>query len=387
MSACAAVSKLLRLFVFRGQFCGGRTCGVTRTAVRAWSRTATRSQFPRAEGTALTGRVDRYGGVTVNLADAGLPADVSESFFGGLLRDALVRWRAEGKVAVWLRVPIALSRCAAAAATHGFAFHHARRDHAVLALWLGEGESRLPGFATHQVGVAGGGRPVARFAPDGRERPEQRAWPPCEPAAHRRVSESPPAVQSSMSPMERFLWSKTETRRRTPGSSPAVCLIQERTSVPLLYAKCSRKPACAPSSGRCSASGSSTTTPAPSACRTCTSSAGSARSPTTSTSARRSVCAASGCRSASSPGPPTPRPSRLAWPRSCSAASSAASSTSTSPWRSCPPSTRGGSTSSTTGSSAQHCTVLTRHRQTDGRYYLSQLGPRADTRSSVLFNI
>ncbi|AWP11679.1 putative nucleoside diphosphate-linked moiety X motif 6 [Scophthalmus maximus] len=155
MSACAAVSKLLRLFVFRGQFCGGRTCGVTRTAVRAWSRTATRSQFPRAEGTALTGRVDRYGGVTVNLADAGLPADVSESFFGGLLRDALVRWRAEGKVAVWLRVPIALSRCAAAAATHGFAFHHARRDHAVLALWLGEGESRLPGFATHQVGVAG----------------------------------------------------------------------------------------------------------------------------------------------------------------------------------------------------------------------------------------
>ncbi|KAF0039980.1 hypothetical protein F2P81_008215 [Scophthalmus maximus] len=155
MSACAAVSKLLRLFVFRGQFCGGRTCGVTRTAVRAWSRTATRSQFPRAEGTALTGRVDRYGGVTVNLADAGLPADVSESFFGGLLRDALVRWRAEGKVAVWLRVPIALSRCAAAAATHGFAFHHARHDHAVLALWLGEGESRLPGFATHQVGVAG----------------------------------------------------------------------------------------------------------------------------------------------------------------------------------------------------------------------------------------
>uniref|UniRef100_A0A3Q0SQ74 Nucleoside diphosphate-linked moiety X motif 6 n=1 Tax=Amphilophus citrinellus TaxID=61819 RepID=A0A3Q0SQ74_AMPCI len=64
-------------------------------------------------------------------------------------------WKAEGKAAVWLRVPISLSRCAAAASAHGFTFHHARNDHAVLALWLGEGDSRLPGFATHQVGVAG----------------------------------------------------------------------------------------------------------------------------------------------------------------------------------------------------------------------------------------
>ncbi|XP_049897793.1 nucleoside diphosphate-linked moiety X motif 6 isoform X2 [Epinephelus moara] len=69
--------------------------------------------------------------------------------------DSLAQWKAEGKAAVWLRVPISLSRCAAAASTHGFTFHHAKHDHAVLALWLGEGESRLPGFATHQIGVAG----------------------------------------------------------------------------------------------------------------------------------------------------------------------------------------------------------------------------------------
>lgn len=72
-----------------------------------------------------------------------------------LSADSLLQWKAEGKAAVWLRVPISLSRCAAAASTHGFAFHHAKDDHTVLALWLGEGESRLPGFATHQVGVAG----------------------------------------------------------------------------------------------------------------------------------------------------------------------------------------------------------------------------------------
>ncbi len=75
--------------------------------------------------------------------------------FSRVLADSLLQWKAEGKVAVWLRVPISLSRCAAAASTHGFAFHHAKDDHAVLSLWLGEGESRLPGFATHQVGVAG----------------------------------------------------------------------------------------------------------------------------------------------------------------------------------------------------------------------------------------
>lgn len=68
---------------------------------------------------------------------------------------SLLQWRAEGKAAVWLRVPISLSRCAATASAHGFTFHHAKDDHAVLTLWLAKGHSRLPAFATHQVGVAG----------------------------------------------------------------------------------------------------------------------------------------------------------------------------------------------------------------------------------------
>ncbi|XP_018558543.1 nucleoside diphosphate-linked moiety X motif 6 isoform X1 [Lates calcarifer] len=153
MAARGFVCGLLPLM--RGRFCSRTSCPA-RLAVRAFSCTANRSQLHRVEGTgALTGKVDRFGGVTVNLDDVGLPADISESLFSRLLQDSLVQWKAEGKVAVWLRVPISLSRCAAAASTHGFTFHHARHDHAVLALWLGEGESRLPGFATHQVGVAG----------------------------------------------------------------------------------------------------------------------------------------------------------------------------------------------------------------------------------------
>ncbi|XP_047441258.1 nucleoside diphosphate-linked moiety X motif 6 [Mugil cephalus] len=146
MASCAFVSRLLPRV--RGRFCGN--------SVRAFSCTVARSQLQSVRGSsALTGKVDRFGGVTVNLAETGLPEDISESSFSRLLQDSLSRWKAEGKVAVWLRVPISLSRCAAAASTHGFSFHHARSDHAVMALWLGEGESRLPGFATHQVGVAG----------------------------------------------------------------------------------------------------------------------------------------------------------------------------------------------------------------------------------------
>ncbi|CAJ1059148.1 nucleoside diphosphate-linked moiety X motif 6 [Xyrichtys novacula] len=153
MPSCTFALKILPLVT--GRF-GSRASCPALAAVRALSCTAARCQLHNVKGTgALTGKVDRFGGVTVNLAEIGLPADISEKSFSTLLQDSLLQWKADGKVAVWLRVPISLSRCAAAASTHGFTFHHAKHDHAVLALWLGEGESRLPGFATHQIGVAG----------------------------------------------------------------------------------------------------------------------------------------------------------------------------------------------------------------------------------------
>ncbi|KAI1238647.1 Nucleoside diphosphate-linked moiety X motif 6, partial [Lamprotornis superbus] len=65
------------------------------------------------------------------------------------------QWRDEGRVAVWLHVPILQSSLVAVAASQGFAFHHAEQGSSTLTLWLGEGPSRLPGFATHQLGVAG----------------------------------------------------------------------------------------------------------------------------------------------------------------------------------------------------------------------------------------
>uniref|UniRef100_A0A8C0VPW7 Nucleoside diphosphate-linked moiety X motif 6 n=1 Tax=Cyanistes caeruleus TaxID=156563 RepID=A0A8C0VPW7_CYACU len=69
-------------------------------------------------------------------------------------RSSVSQWRDEGRVAVWLHVPILQSSLVAVAASQGFAFHHAEQGSSTLTLWLGEGPSRLPGFATHQLGVA-----------------------------------------------------------------------------------------------------------------------------------------------------------------------------------------------------------------------------------------
>ncbi|KAH0506042.1 Nucleoside diphosphate-linked moiety X motif 6 [Microtus ochrogaster] len=68
---------------------------------------------------------------------------------------AIQRWRSEGRIAAWLHIPILQSHFIAPAASLGFHFHHAESDSSTLTLWLGEGPSRLPGYATHQVGVAG----------------------------------------------------------------------------------------------------------------------------------------------------------------------------------------------------------------------------------------
>ncbi|KAG7461990.1 hypothetical protein MATL_G00197090 [Megalops atlanticus] len=135
-----------------------RAARLTQRTDRFFSRFSQNCQLHNERGASsntLTGKVDRFGGVTVHLNEREFPPDISDGAFSVLLRDSLSQWRAEGRVAVWLHVPISQSRLMGVAASQGFTFHHARQDRATLSLWLGEGESRLPGFATHQVGVAG----------------------------------------------------------------------------------------------------------------------------------------------------------------------------------------------------------------------------------------
>ncbi|XP_062349656.1 nucleoside diphosphate-linked moiety X motif 6 [Cinclus cinclus] len=103
----------------------------------------------------LRARPDKFGGVSVDLGELRGSPRLERAAFGRWLRESVSQWRDEGRVAVWLRVPILQSSLVAVAASQGFAFHHAEQGSSTLTLWLGEGPSRLPGFATHQVGVAG----------------------------------------------------------------------------------------------------------------------------------------------------------------------------------------------------------------------------------------
>ncbi|KAJ8269374.1 hypothetical protein COCON_G00119810 [Conger conger] len=137
-----------------------RAVWITKMTDRYLSCLGTNYQIHREKGNVtgknvMTGNVDKFGGITVHLNERDFPPDISESAFSIQLRDSLSHWRAEGRIAVWLHVPLIQSRFITAAAKHGFTFHHARHDWSTLCLWLAEGESRLPGFATHQIGVAG----------------------------------------------------------------------------------------------------------------------------------------------------------------------------------------------------------------------------------------
>lgn len=81
MSACAFTSRLLTSV--RRRVCGGAS------ALRAFSAAsaAARLQLHREDGASgLTGTVDRFGGVTVDLGEVGLPADISEAAFSRLLQ-------------------------------------------------------------------------------------------------------------------------------------------------------------------------------------------------------------------------------------------------------------------------------------------------------------
>lgn len=81
MAACALTSRLLRSV--RRRVCRGAS------GLRVFSSAAAAARFQlhREDGPApLTGKVDHFGGVTVNLGDIGLPTDISEGSFSRLLQ-------------------------------------------------------------------------------------------------------------------------------------------------------------------------------------------------------------------------------------------------------------------------------------------------------------
>ncbi|KAL5012283.1 hypothetical protein ScPMuIL_010834 [Solemya velum] len=102
----------------------------------------------------LSGETDKYNGIFVDIGQ--LAVDITDEEFTKVLSTSMHQWEFEKRTAVWLHVPIQHSRLIALAAQHGFAFHHAEDQHAMLKRWLDKRKGdATPRFATHQVGVAG----------------------------------------------------------------------------------------------------------------------------------------------------------------------------------------------------------------------------------------
>lgn len=104
-------------------------------------------------GSALSWSEARFGGATLTLGDAPIACmDTFKSEFAGVMADI----RANHRRGVFMRVPIERSAVISTAAEHGFKFHHAEGDSAMLLNWLPEQEpSPVPDFATHVIGLGG----------------------------------------------------------------------------------------------------------------------------------------------------------------------------------------------------------------------------------------
>jgi 8-oxo-dGTP pyrophosphatase MutT (NUDIX family) len=76
-----------------------------------------------------------------------------ETFYSKL-KATVVTAKQLHKTAIWITIPITKARLMEHSHKCGFEFHHAEKNVATLSKWLLDGEeSRIPTFATHQVGV------------------------------------------------------------------------------------------------------------------------------------------------------------------------------------------------------------------------------------------
>lgn len=92
---------------------------------------------------------DRYDGAIVDFKQ--LPSNDGD--FTAALDASLAYWRANKKRGIWMKLPIQNASFIPIATARGFVFHHAENNYVMMTHWLGDGESRLPQNASHQVGV------------------------------------------------------------------------------------------------------------------------------------------------------------------------------------------------------------------------------------------
>lgn len=70
--------------------------------------------------------------------------------------ESILQWRRDAKKSVWMKVPISQSYLIPVAFFHGFNYHHAIGNYAMLLKWLPQQITcTVPPYASHQIGVAG----------------------------------------------------------------------------------------------------------------------------------------------------------------------------------------------------------------------------------------
>jgi len=118
------------------------------------SSTAANAESARTEVDCVLPYVaNRHNSIKIVIPEDGDDRVYDQSAFGAKLRATVAASRQLKHSAVWVEVPISRASLIEQAATCGFTFHQAEGSTALLSKWLEESESRIPTYATHQVGV------------------------------------------------------------------------------------------------------------------------------------------------------------------------------------------------------------------------------------------
>lgn len=94
--------------------------------------------------------VNRFNGIQIEAQALLHPPAV----FAERLQASLAHWQAEGRLLVWLEIPLDHAQLIPIAAQAGFVFHHSQ-PHYTMMIFQIQPQALVPGYATHYIGVGG----------------------------------------------------------------------------------------------------------------------------------------------------------------------------------------------------------------------------------------
>ena len=100
------------------------------------------------------GTIDPFDGISIDQKDIQEEKDVDT--FKLNIKKSLETYEIKGLSAVWLKIPVSLSKFVEPSIKFGFGFHHCDKSNIVLTKWLLKDiPNKIPEYATHFGGVGG----------------------------------------------------------------------------------------------------------------------------------------------------------------------------------------------------------------------------------------